>query len=135
MALATDNLAQRSADEVYELFGIGAPPSVYDRCWLIMSLAEIGRFAEAAEPAAEAIRLAPLAQLAGPTIGMANWAAGEVHLLRGDWPKARSLVRACNGGAQRSQLRPRAFRSGRVFCHGPGAARRDERGPESAAGR
>ena len=56
--LATDNLAALPADWVYENFGRPAPPSVFDRFWLVMSLAELGRFAEAAEHEAEAIRLA-----------------------------------------------------------------------------
>ena len=37
---------------------LAVPPSVFDRSWLVMSLAQLGRFAEAAEYEAEAIRLA-----------------------------------------------------------------------------
>jgi hypothetical protein len=48
-------------DWVYETFGSAAPASVYDRFFLIISLTMLGRFAEAAEHAVEAIRLA------GPT--------------------------------------------------------------------
>jgi len=72
-----------------ENFGIAAPPSVYDRGYLILSLAELGRFAEAAKPAAEAIRLvAP--PLNAYAIGWAHLTDGTVHLLRGDWAQARS---------------------------------------------
>ena len=46
--LATDNLAALPADSVYESFGAAAPISVFDRFWLVRSLAELGRFAEAA---------------------------------------------------------------------------------------
>src|SRR5712691_7583248 len=73
--LATDNLAALPAEWVYEYFGNAAPASVYDRSWLVMSLAELGRFAEAAEYEAEAIRLAEATQHAF-TVGMAYLAAG-----------------------------------------------------------
>ena len=87
--LATDNLAALPADWVYENFGAHAPASVNDRCWLVMSLAQLGRFAEAAEHEAEAIRLAEPTQHAY-TVGLAHCAAGMLHLLRGDWAKARA---------------------------------------------
>ena len=45
--LAAENLALLPADAVAEDFGLAAPPSVYDRGRLIISLAELGRFAEA----------------------------------------------------------------------------------------
>ena len=89
--LATDNLAALPADWVYEYSGNAAPASVYDRRWLIESLAELGRFAEAAEHEAEAIRLAEPTQHAF-TIGIAHHAAGTLNLLKGDWAKARSLI-------------------------------------------
>jgi class 3 adenylate cyclase/tetratricopeptide (TPR) repeat protein len=88
--LATDNLAALPADWVYEYFGLTAPASVYDRCWLVLSLAQLGRFAEAAEHEAEAIRLAEPTHHPF-TIGMAHFAAGTIHPLKGDWAKARSL--------------------------------------------
>jgi len=53
--LAMDNLAALPVDWVYEYFGLPAPASVYDRSWLIMSLAELGKFAEAAEHEAQMI--------------------------------------------------------------------------------
>jgi tetratricopeptide (TPR) repeat protein len=79
------------ADWVYEYFGLPAPPSVYDRVWLVMSLAELGKFAEAAEHEAQMIRLAESTQHAY-TIGFAIRAAGLLHILEGDWAKARSLI-------------------------------------------
>ena len=48
-----------------------------------MSLAELGRFAEAAKHEAEAIRLAEPTQHAG-TVGLAHWAAGTRHLIEGN---------------------------------------------------
>jgi len=102
--LATDNLGVLPPDWIYESFGSTLPGSVFDRGWLIMSLAELGRFAEAVEPEAEAIRIATRTQHAF-TVGFAHCAAGTVHLLRGDWAQARSLfehavavVRAGNVG-------------------------------------
>ena len=88
---ATDNLAALPADWVYEYFGIAAPPSVLDRAWLAMSLAQLGRFIEAAQYEAEAIRLAEPTQHAF-TVGLAHLAAGTLHLLKGDWPKAQALI-------------------------------------------
>src|SRR5499427_6592599 len=87
--LATDNLAVLPADWVYEFFGAAQPASVYDRGQLMGSLAVLGRFADAAEPEAEAIRIAARTQHAF-TIGRAQFAGGRLHLLRGDWLKARS---------------------------------------------
>jgi tetratricopeptide (TPR) repeat protein len=89
--LATDALAVLPADWVYEHFGMVAPASVYARSWLVISLAEIGRFEEAAEYSAEAIRLAEATQHAY-TISLAYRAAGTFHLLAGDWARARSRL-------------------------------------------
>jgi tetratricopeptide (TPR) repeat protein len=89
--LATDALAVLPADWLYEHFGMIAPASVYARSWLVISLAELGRFGEAAEHAAEAVRLAEATQHAY-TIGLAYRAAGTFHLLKGDWAEARSRL-------------------------------------------
>ena len=89
--LATDNLAALPADWVYEFFGNTAPVSVYDRGWLVMSLAQLGRFTEAAECGAEAIRLAEPTNHAF-TVGWAHRAAATLHLLKGDCAKARPLT-------------------------------------------
>jgi tetratricopeptide (TPR) repeat protein len=89
--LATDALAVLPPDWIYEHFGMVAPASVYARSWLVISLAELGRFSEAAEHAAKAIRISEATHHAY-TIGLAHRAAGTLHLLAGDWPKARSLL-------------------------------------------
>jgi class 3 adenylate cyclase/tetratricopeptide (TPR) repeat protein len=90
--LATGNLAALPADWVYKYFvGMAVPASVYDRSWLVASLAQLGRFAEAAEYQAEAIRLAEATHHA-TTVGQAHRAAGMFHLLEGDWAKARALI-------------------------------------------
>ena len=91
VALATDNLAVLPADWVSESFGGTAATSVHDRTWLVQSLAYLGRFDEAAKDAAEAIRLAESTDHAF-TVAVAYRAAGLLHLLKGDWAKARSLA-------------------------------------------
>jgi class 3 adenylate cyclase/tetratricopeptide (TPR) repeat protein len=88
---ATDALSRLPAEWVHEYFGMAVPPSVFCRAWLIMSLTELGRFAEAAKYEAEAIGIAEPTQHAH-TIGWAYLAASMLHLFKGDWAKARSLV-------------------------------------------
>jgi tetratricopeptide (TPR) repeat protein len=56
-----------------------------------MSLAQLGSFAEAAAYEAEAIRLAQPTHHAF-TLSVAHRAAGRLHLLKGDWGKARSVI-------------------------------------------
>jgi class 3 adenylate cyclase/tetratricopeptide (TPR) repeat protein len=88
--LATANLAVLPADSVYEYFGLGAPPSVYDRGWLVWTFAELGRFSEAGEYEAEAIRLAESTHHAF-TISAAHLVACVLHLLKGEWAELRRL--------------------------------------------
>jgi tetratricopeptide (TPR) repeat protein len=89
--LATSNLQALPADWVYERFGRSAPASVYDRCWLGLSLGELGRFAEAAACHAHAIRLAESTQHAC-TVGLAYRDAGMLELVKGNWARARLLL-------------------------------------------
>jgi tetratricopeptide (TPR) repeat protein len=89
--LATDNLAALPAAWVYESFGSALPTSIFDRYWLVRGLAELGRFAEAAQYEAETLRLAEPTHHAS-TVGLAYVAAGLAHLLKGDWTQARSLI-------------------------------------------
>src|SRR5262249_51719010 len=107
--LATDNLGVLPADWVYEFFGAGQPASVFDRGQLMRSLAELGRFAEAVEPAAEALRIAARTQHAF-TVGLAHHHASAVHLARGDWAQARSLIEhavaVCRAGNVAALLPP-----------------------------
>jgi tetratricopeptide (TPR) repeat protein len=89
--LATDILAALPADWGYEDFGATIPASIYHRIWLVRSLTELGRFVEAAQYEAEMLRLAGPIQNAF-AVGYAHWVAGWLHLLKGDWAKARSLI-------------------------------------------
>jgi class 3 adenylate cyclase/tetratricopeptide (TPR) repeat protein len=91
IGLTTNNLAELPAEWAKEHFGMAVPVSMFDRAWLIMSLAELGRFDEAAKYVAEAIKIADTTEHAY-TIGWAHFAASVPHLLKGDWAKARTLV-------------------------------------------
>src|SRR5262249_28393847 len=70
---AIDNLAVSPpvADSHFRL--------IHHRVWIILSLAQLGRFAEAAQYEADAIRLAEQMQFAF-NIGLAHRAAGILHL-------------------------------------------------------
>lgn len=89
--LARKNLAKLPPDWVHEYFGMSVPASIFDRAWLIMSLAELGRFADAAKYEAEVIRIAEPTEHAF-TIGWAHFALTMPSFLKGDWVKARSRV-------------------------------------------
>jgi DNA-binding NtrC family response regulator/tetratricopeptide (TPR) repeat protein len=90
--LATDSLAALPADWVHEPFGYSPIPiAVYCRLWIVQSLAELGRFAEAAPYEAELLRLAGPTQHAF-TVGVAHDAASWLHLRKGDWATARSVI-------------------------------------------
>jgi len=58
---------------------------------LVRSLAELGRFAEAMEPAEVAIEIAEATHHLF-TIGYVHFAADDLHLYRGDWSRARVLL-------------------------------------------
>jgi tetratricopeptide (TPR) repeat protein len=88
---AIENLAALPPDWSAEFLGNAAPVSVYDRSWLVHGLAQLGRFAEAADHAAEALRLAAPTRHSF-TIGFAHLAAGTLGLLKGDWAGARSRL-------------------------------------------
>ncbi len=90
------------ADWACERFGNSPIPiSVFCRLWVVHSLAELGRFAEAAPHEAELLRLAGPSQHAY-TVGEAHYATGMLHLRKGDWATARSEIElsiaACRTG-------------------------------------
>jgi class 3 adenylate cyclase/tetratricopeptide (TPR) repeat protein len=91
VALATANLAVLPAAWVDESFGMTVSPPVWDRCYLMLSLAQLGRFAEAGELESEAIRLAEETQQVY-AIGLAHFVAGWVHLQRGAWAQAHRPI-------------------------------------------
>jgi hypothetical protein len=65
--------------------------SVNVRYWLVMSLAQVGRFADAARFEAEAIRIAEVSRHPY-AIGLAGGGAATVSLLKGDWSRACSVI-------------------------------------------
>jgi tetratricopeptide (TPR) repeat protein len=67
------------------------PDLVYDRVWLVMNLVELGRFSEAARFEAEMMRIVGSIQHAH-SVGMAYFAASAIHLGKGDWKAAISLI-------------------------------------------
>ena len=89
--LAPDNLAVLPDDWGGERFGAAVLPSIFSRAYLSMSLAELGRFAEAAEYVAEAVRLAEPTQHVF-TIGWAYFASSMLQLVREDWGHAHAHV-------------------------------------------
>jgi DNA-binding NtrC family response regulator/tetratricopeptide (TPR) repeat protein len=103
--LASGNLTVLPDD-----LGSNIPLPTFHRFWLVLSLAELGRFAEAAQYEAEALQLAGPTQRAY-TVALAHSGAGRLHLLKGDWAKARSLIE--HGIA--------AFRTGNIVIDLPGA--------------
>jgi len=108
--LATDNLAALPGDRVDEYFGHSAPASVFNRQWLVLSLAELGRFTEAAEYAAQMVRLAEPTQRAF-TVGLAYLAASTLHLLKGDWAEAHPLIEHGVAAARRGNVVLHLFRA------------------------
>ena len=95
--LARGNLAALPGQWISEDFGLDAPPSVFDRGYLIMCLAELGRFGEMARAEAETIGLVAKMEHAY-TVAWAHGAAGTGRLLRGDWAEARALFEQVTGG-------------------------------------
>ena len=88
--LAIDDVMSPPTD-VKEYVGMSVPASVFGRAFLIMSLAEVGRFAEAVKYEIEAIQLAEPTQHAH-TVSWAYLPASMLHLIKGDWAKALSRV-------------------------------------------
>jgi class 3 adenylate cyclase/tetratricopeptide (TPR) repeat protein len=90
--IAAGTLAALPSQLAHEYFGIAVPPSVFARGWLVMSLAALGRFNEADGHVAEMIELAAKTRHVH-TIGWAHLTASRLHLMKGDWTKARDLLK------------------------------------------
>jgi class 3 adenylate cyclase/tetratricopeptide (TPR) repeat protein len=90
--LARENLATAAPNIALERAGGGhVLVAVRDRAFLVSSLAHLGRFDEAAADAAIAMRLAVPTRHA-LTIGLAHYGAEPLHLVRGDWATAQSVL-------------------------------------------
>jgi class 3 adenylate cyclase/tetratricopeptide (TPR) repeat protein len=102
--LGTENLAALPADRIYDYFGNAAAPApVYDRYWMVMSLAQLGRFVEAVQLEAEATRLAEPTRHAY-TIAFPRAAASTRLLLAGDWATARAETDRWLAGLRSARL-------------------------------
>jgi tetratricopeptide (TPR) repeat protein len=91
VALASHTLAVAPAHLMHDPLESSPVLTVFERCRLVMSLAQLGRFAEATRQEALAIRVTKPTQHAF-TIGLVQWAAAILPLLRGAWMKARSPI-------------------------------------------
>jgi DNA-binding winged helix-turn-helix (wHTH) protein/tetratricopeptide (TPR) repeat protein len=92
LELATENLANWPDSWAYRYhLGNPAPASIFNRAFMAMSLAQLGRFDEAAAYETQAIELAEPTQNAF-AIAVAHVSVPVLHALRGDWSTARSRV-------------------------------------------
>lgn len=92
------NAAALEGGRAHERLGLTGLPSVLSRIWLARSLAERGEFAEAMEPAQQALAIAEAAGQHYSVTG-AYLAIGEVQLVRGDLVQAIPMLeRAFNTG-------------------------------------
>jgi len=90
--LAVDNLAAMPPEWVNDYFGRPAPVTIFDYYYLISSLAELGLFTEATKYEAEAMQLVEPMRHAFNSLGLAYYAASTLHLVKGDWEVARTLI-------------------------------------------
>jgi tetratricopeptide (TPR) repeat protein len=92
LELAAESLADWPDNWAYRYhLGNPAPASVFNRAFMAMSLAQLGRFGEAAAYESQAIALAEPTQNAF-AIAVAHVSVPTLHPLRGDWPAARARV-------------------------------------------
>jgi DNA-binding SARP family transcriptional activator len=89
--LTTASLAALPPDRMLDFFGGSQPLSVNSHFRLLASLAQLGRFTEAAEHETEIVRLAEATQHPY-AMGLAYHAASLPHLARGTWARARDLI-------------------------------------------
>jgi tetratricopeptide (TPR) repeat protein len=87
----TRNVGDLPREWTYKDFGIGVPISLFDRAQLVMSLAHLGRFREAAHYEAEGLELVEAIDHAY-TVAQPHYAASCLRVLKGDWAAARSLA-------------------------------------------
>jgi class 3 adenylate cyclase/tetratricopeptide (TPR) repeat protein len=86
--LATGSPAEMPGEALYLAH---SPGPIWGQCNLVRSLAELGRFAEAARHADEVLRSAETIR-GTHTVGMAHLSAGLRLLAKGDWLEARPLI-------------------------------------------
>jgi class 3 adenylate cyclase/tetratricopeptide (TPR) repeat protein len=77
------NVESLSGELIRERFGSSAFPSVFSRCYMAFSLADLGEFAEAISVAEESVRIAEEADTAHSQV-IASHSLGLVYLCKGD---------------------------------------------------
>ena len=87
--VATDTL-RALGDRAHESFILGRPASVSERAYIMVSLAQLGRFRAAAQCEAEMVQFAEATHAYG--IGWAHLFACDFRLVEGDWAKAHSRI-------------------------------------------
>ena len=107
--LATDNFAAVPPDWVHEYIGAAQPLLLYDYIFGVSSLAQLGRFDEAFRYAVDELRLDEARHHAS-AVGQAHYTLGILHVLRGAWREARSLI----------EQGIVVFRTGNVLLNSPG---------------
>ena len=91
--LASENITAQSSVQADASFAHLIPLMVNDRFWLVVSLAQLGRFAAAAEYESDALRLAGLTSQPY-AVGMSHGGSATLSLLKGEWTRARSVIEA-----------------------------------------
>src|SRR2546427_7147720 len=91
IGLGIENVTARPLDRIdtSSVQAVGGLVNV--RFWLVMSLAQVGRFQDAAQFEAEATRVAEVTHQPY-AVGLARGAAATVSILKGDWGKACSVI-------------------------------------------
>jgi class 3 adenylate cyclase/tetratricopeptide (TPR) repeat protein len=106
--LAAHNLLSLPASGVEaNILGLPVGGSVFNHVFLVLSLAQLGRFAEAGDRAVEMLRLAELTRHAF-TVGWAPLTAGALHLVRGEWTQARARIEQATAAIQTGNVVPLA---------------------------
>ena len=91
VACLRSNVAVLEGDLKRALFGLAGLPSVFSRCFLVWSLAEVGGFAEGITRGEEAVQIAEEADHPY-SLAMARFTAGYLHLRKGDLDRAVGLL-------------------------------------------
>jgi class 3 adenylate cyclase/tetratricopeptide (TPR) repeat protein len=100
---ARENLAALPVELPGESFGVAVTPPVWERYWLILSLGQLGRFAEAAGVEGEMLRLAE-STLNPVALSMALMVAGYLRLVRGDCTPARGFLERATSMARAAHI-------------------------------
>lgn len=91
VACLRQNVAILEGELKWALFGLAGLPSVFSRCFLVWSLAELGGFPEGTIRGEEAVQIAEEADHPY-SLAMARFTAGYLHLRKGELDRAVALL-------------------------------------------